>query len=92
MSITIAGIEFDYHAYDEQADVLYASVGEPRVPAETEATPEGHAIDFDGEQNVIGLVLVSLRLLVDRDGELRITWPDGRVSQDDRAAVFAAVA
>ena len=90
MSITIAGIEFDHHAYDEQGDVLYASVGEPRVPAETEATPEGHAIDFDSEENVIGLVLVSVRALVDRDGELRITWPDGHVSHDGRGILAAA--
>jgi uncharacterized protein YuzE len=92
MNITIAGIEFDHHAYDEQGDVLYVSVGEPRVPAETDATPEGHAIDFDGDDKVIGMVLVNLRFLVNRDGELRITWPDGHVSHDERAAVFAAAA
>ena len=37
--IKIAGIEFDNHSYDEVADVLYLSVGEPQVPAETDATP-----------------------------------------------------
>ena len=47
MSITINRIEFDHHSYDERGDVLYLSVGEPRVPAETDATPEGHAVDFD---------------------------------------------
>jgi uncharacterized protein YuzE len=92
MSVTIAGIEFDHHAYDDQGDVLYVSVGEPRVPAETDATPEGHAIDFDANDNVIGMVFVNMRFLVNRDGELRITWPDGHVSHDERAAVFAAAA
>lgn len=92
MSIIIAGIAFDHHAYDEQGDVLYASVGQPRVPAETDGTPEGHAVDFDAEKNVVGLVLVSQRLLVDRDGELRIPWPDGHVSHDDQDAVLDAAA
>jgi hypothetical protein len=26
MSVTIAGIEFDHHVYDERADVLYLTV------------------------------------------------------------------
>ena len=45
MMLTISGINFDQHAYDERADVLYLSVGEPQVPAETLPTPEGHAVD-----------------------------------------------
>ena len=92
MSITINHIEFDHHSYDERGDVLYLSVGEPRVPAETDATPEGHAVDFDAAGNVIGMILVNAKWLIDRDGELRITWPDGHVSHDERGAVFAAAA
>lgn len=92
MNITVDGIEFDHHSYDQRGDVLYLSVGEPRVPAETDATPEGHAVDLDSDGHVVGMVLVNLRFLVERDGELRITWPDGHVSHDDRAAAFAAAA
>ena len=92
MSITIDGIEFDHHTYDERGDVLYVSVGEPRVPAETDATPEGHAVDFDSHGNVVGMILVNLRFLVERDGELRVTWPDGHLSQDDRVSVLAPAA
>lgn len=92
MSITLDGIEFDHHHYDERGDVLYLSVGEPRTPAETDATSEGHAVDFDENGNVIGLVLVNLRFLIERDGELRITWPDGHLSRDDRAVGLAAAA
>lgn len=72
MSITIDGIEFDSHEYDQRGDVLYLSIGSPRVPAETDATPEGHAVDFDADGNVIGMVLVNVRWLMERDGELRI--------------------
>ena len=53
MSINIGCIEFDHYRYDDRGDVLYLSVGEPRVPAETDATPEGHAVDFDADGKVI---------------------------------------
>ena len=92
MSITIDGIKFDHHHYDERGDVLYLSVGVPRVPAETDATPEGHAIDFDRDGIVIGMVLVNLRFLTERDGELQITWPDGHLSREDRGITLAAAA
>ena len=41
MTVTIDGIEFDSHEYDDCGDVLYLSAWEPTVPAETDATPEG---------------------------------------------------
>ena len=90
MSITIDGIEFDQHRYDAQGDILYLSIGEPHSSAETDATPEGHAVDFDDEGNVIGMIIVNLRFLTERDGELRITWPDGHQSRDDRTTAVAA--
>jgi uncharacterized protein YuzE len=92
MSITVDGIEFDSHEYDDRGDVLYLSIGEPQVPAETDATLEGHAVDFDADGNVIGMVLVNVRWLMDRDGELRVTWPDGHVSHDAPSDVLPAAA
>lgn len=92
MSITIDGIDFDHHSYDERGDVLYLSIGKPQIAAETDATPEGHAVDFDADDNVIGMVLVNVRWLMDRDGELRITWPDGHVSHDSPSDVLPAAA
>ncbi len=32
MTITIAGIDFDYQDYDERGDVLYLHVGKPKDP------------------------------------------------------------
>jgi uncharacterized protein YuzE len=90
--IKIAGIEFDNHSYDELADVLYLSVGEPRVPAETDTTPEGHAVDFDADGNIIGMVIVSLRHLLDLDGELKITLPEAHVPREEFSAVLPAAA
>jgi uncharacterized protein YuzE len=90
--IKIAGIQFDNHSYDEDGDVLYLSVGEPRVPAETDATPEGHAVDFDAEGNIIGMVIVSLRHLLEEEGELKITLPEAHVPPEEFAAVLPAAA
>ena len=92
MSITIGGIEFDHHSYDERGDVLYLSVGEPRVPAETDATAEGHAVDVDAAGNVIGMVLINVRYLLDRHGELKITWPEGHIRPEQLAPAWAPAA
>lgn len=79
MSVTIAGTTFDTHGYDARGDVLYLSVGEPKEPARTIATPEGHAVDYDESGAVTGMILVNVRWLLDRDGELTITFPPDRV-------------
>jgi hypothetical protein len=63
--------------YDERGDVLYLSVGEPRIPSETDATPE---------------VLVNVRYLLDRDGELKITWPEGHIRPEQLAPALAPAA
>lgn len=79
MSITIAGTAFDQHEYDERGDVLYLSVGPPQTPCKTIATPEGHAVDYDESGAVIGMVLVNVRFLLQRDGALTVTLPPDRV-------------
>jgi uncharacterized protein YuzE len=81
MSITIAGTTFDQHEYDGRGDVLYLSVGKAREPSRTIATPEGRAVDYDESGAVIGLVLVNVKFILDRDGALTVTslpivcWP-----------------
>ncbi|MGH2911001.1 MAG: DUF2283 domain-containing protein [Solirubrobacteraceae bacterium] len=79
MSITIAGTAFDQHEYDKRGDVLYLSVGSPRTSCKTIATPEGHAVDYDESGAVIGMVLVNVKFLLDRDGALTVTLPPDRV-------------
>jgi uncharacterized protein YuzE len=76
---TIAGISFDQHEYDERGDVLYLSVGPPQTAFKTIATPEGHAIDYDESGAMIGMVLVNVRFLLDRDGAVTVTVPPDRV-------------
>jgi uncharacterized protein YuzE len=79
MNVTIAGINFDQHEYDERGDVLYLSVGPPREAFRTIATAEGHAVDYDKSGTVIGMVLVNVRFFLERDGAVTVTVPPDRV-------------
>jgi uncharacterized protein YuzE len=76
MSVTIAGTEFDCVEYDSRGDVLYLSAGEPREPARTLATAEGHAIDYDSEGSMIGMVLLNVSWTLEHEGALTITLPE----------------
>ncbi len=79
MSITIAGTTFDQHEYDARGDVLYLSVGIPQTSFKTIATSEGHAVDYNEAGAVIGMLLVNVRFLLDRDGVLTVTLPPDQV-------------
>lgn len=90
MSLTVAGICFAQHDYDERADVLYLSVAQYKGPPDrAHATPEGHGIEYDEAGNVVAMTLVNVRWLLDRDGELTITWPAGHVRADELAPALA---
>ncbi|HEY1833678.1 MAG TPA: DUF2283 domain-containing protein [Solirubrobacteraceae bacterium] len=88
MTITIGTLSFDNVEYDAEADVLYLSVGEPRVPAESFGTPEGHNVRYDEAGAVIAITLVSPKRLLDRDGEIRLTVPS-RVPAAELASALA---
>jgi hypothetical protein len=49
-------------------------------------------VEFHEDRRVIAMTLVNFKWLVERDGELRITWPDGRVTHDAPSDVLAAAA
>jgi uncharacterized protein YuzE len=86
MSIHLAGITFDHHHYDPRGDVLYVNVaGYDGAPAKAFATPEGHFVEYDANGRVIGMIFVNVRWLLDRDGELTITWPAAHVAPDKPA-------
>jgi uncharacterized protein YuzE len=73
VTIRLGLLEFDHVVYDEKADVLYLSVGEPEEAARQEATPEGHAVRYDRGGNVIGMTLVNAKWLVEQDGKIDVT-------------------
>ncbi len=75
MSVTIAEIEFDRVEYDAEADVLYLHVGDPSRAVDYDETPEGHAVRFDRDGNLVGLTLVRPKRLLELNSELRVTVP-----------------
>jgi uncharacterized protein YuzE len=76
MTITIAGIEFDHHDYDEHGDTLYLHVGPPiHAPASALETPEGHIVEYDEHGSVVGLELLNVRWSLDQQGSLTVSWP-----------------
>jgi YD repeat-containing protein len=93
MSLTIAGNTFSRHHYDSRGDVLYLSVEDyAGPPASAVGTPEGHNVEYDAAGRVIGMTLTNVRWLLDRDGELTITWPTGHVSADDLSEALQTAA
>jgi uncharacterized protein YuzE len=88
MTITIGTLTFDHVDYDADGDVLYLSVGEPREPADSYGTTEGHNVRYDDSGQVIALTLVNAKWLLERDGEVRITIPN-RASADTLALALA---
>lgn len=93
MSVTIAGISFDHHEYDARGDVLYLNVDSYEgPPAKAFASPEGHNVEYDDSGRVVAMTLVNVRWLLDRDGELTITWPAGHVKADELAEALLPAA
>ncbi len=81
MTITIAGIDFDYHDYDERGDVLYLHVGQPKKPpAKAFETPEGHTVEYNEQGAIVGVELVGVRSAVEGGRELQLTWPPAQVA------------
>ncbi len=90
MTITIGGVAFDHHRYDERGDVLYLNVGEPRVAARGLETPDGHAVHYDESSAVIGLTLPNVRHTLQREGQLTLTVPPEYVQASALQSVLTA--
>jgi uncharacterized protein YuzE len=86
MTIRIGSEDFDRVVYDERADVLYLSVGEPREPASQETTKDGHLVRYDEGGRVIGITVVNAKWLMQRDREIRLPL---RVPAEDLARALA---
>jgi uncharacterized protein YuzE len=73
MTVTIADIGFNRVEYGPDADVLYLHVGDPSRAVDYNETPEGHAVRFNRDGELVGLTLVRPKRLLERDGEVRVT-------------------
>ena len=91
MIIEIAGIEYDDIYYDREVDVLYLWSGKPRLPAHDDASPEGHYLQFGEDGSLIAITIVNARWILDQEGKITITLPDGRrLEATDLGDVLAA--
>jgi uncharacterized protein YuzE len=92
MTVTIAGIEFDHHDYDERGDTLYLSVGPPRrdPPGRALETPEGHTVEYDEHGAVVGLELLNVRWTLEREQKLTLTWPPAELEPGQLGALLTA--
>jgi uncharacterized protein YuzE len=93
MTVTIGNMTFEHATYDERGDVLYLHVGERRPAADSDGTPEGHAVRYGPDGEIIGITIVNARWLLDRDGKVTITMPERvEVSADALAPALAPAA
>jgi uncharacterized protein YuzE len=93
MSVKIAGIEFEHHHYDERGDVLYVNAsGYDGKPARAYETPEGHNVEYDETGRLVSIVFVNVKWLLEREGELKITWPAGHLTPDELAPALVSAA
>jgi uncharacterized protein YuzE len=76
MTIRIANVDFDRVNYDEDADVLYLSAGDPARAVDFDESPEGHHLRYDANGDLVGITLVNPRWLLEQDGRVRITLPE----------------
>lgn len=77
MIVKVGATEFDHVSYYREGDVLYLWAGEPRRSAVDEASPEGHYVQFDEEGKVIAMTIVNALWLLETEGEVVVTLPDG---------------
>lgn len=80
---------FDSVEDDADTNVLYLSVGEPCMPAESFGTPEGPNMRYDETGAVIAIMIVNAKWLLERDGDIKLTIPS-RVPAADLAPALAS--
>ena len=76
MSLRAGRYTFSHVTYDPPSDVLYAAIGPPR-PGTREQTPESHYLRFDGRGRFSGIILMSPRQQLEREGGVYVSLPEG---------------
>ena len=57
--------------------MLYLWAGAQRKPDSDDASPEGHYIQFGKHGEVIAITIVNARRILEREGKIGVTLPDG---------------
>jgi hypothetical protein len=76
VSLRAGPYTFSHVTYDPPSDVLYAAIGTPR-PGSREQTPEAHYLRFDGKGRFSGVILMSPRAQLEREGGVYLSLPEG---------------
>ncbi len=79
MNVQIGPYTFDRVRYDHDADVLYLAKGDPARAVDFDETPDGHAVSYDANGDLVGLTLIDVRRLLDEtQGEELLLEPAGQ--------------
>lgn len=71
--------------------MLYLWAGKPRRPTFDDASPESHYLQFGEHGELIAITIVNARWLLEREGKIVVTLPDGsRLETASLADVLAA--
>jgi uncharacterized protein YuzE len=76
MNITIGHTTFDRVRYDSGADTLYLHVGEPVQAVDFDESPEGHALRFNADGELVGLTIVNAKRLLNGAVPIVVTIPE----------------
>jgi uncharacterized protein YuzE len=76
MRITVGRTTFDHIRYDADADVLYLHVGDPGQAIEFDESPEGHALRFNIDGELVGITIVDAKQLLADSKPIVITIPE----------------
>jgi uncharacterized protein YuzE len=91
MSVELAGHTFEHEYYDREVDVLYLRNGPSSDATDFDESPEGHHLRFAPDGTLIGITLVNPRQLLEKDGKIVVTLPDGtRLETTDLGPALAA--
>ena len=52
------------------------AAGDPARAVDFDETPEGHAVRYDADGELVGITIVNARRLLDENGSIRITLPE----------------
>ncbi|HEX5584124.1 DUF2283 domain-containing protein [Gaiella sp.] len=91
MSVKLGGYMFEHACYDHEVDVLYMRNGPSSDATDFGESPEGHHLRFAPDGTLLGITLVNPRWLLEQDGKIVVTLPDGsRLETADLGPALAA--
>jgi uncharacterized protein YuzE len=83
---------FGHVAYYAEGDVLYMAIDKPRHAYDSAETAEGHIVRYDENYKVIGVTIVSAKRWLEKEGEIKVTFPETPAVADTREVEAALAA